>query len=153
MELKNITFNDIEPIWRQHLWPTRTSPIESHSAMTWPFEGDPNQYDISVFDYPATFVGAYHNGELVGVNSGHRTTKRQYRCRGIWVHPDYRNQRIAQQLYQLLEDVAISEGCEMMWCIPRKSSLGMHMRFGFNPVGDYIKTETSDANIYVYKWI
>lgn len=153
MNIQPVTFDVVEPIWREHLWPTRTSAIESHSAMTWPFEGDPDEYDITVFDNPATFVGVYDGSRLVGVNSGHRTSDIHYRCRGIWIHPGFRGRRLAQQLYAELERVALNEGCTMMWCIPRKTSLNMHMHFGFTPVGDFIETETSVANIYVRKYI
>jgi hypothetical protein len=41
------------------------------------------------------------------------------------------------------------EGCEMLWSIPRKLALPAYTKFGFETVGDYIVTETSEANIYV----
>jgi hypothetical protein len=44
---------------------------------------------------------------------------------------------------------AILEKCEMIWSIPRKTALPAYTKFGFETVGDYIVTETSEANIYV----
>lgn len=153
MKIERLTFEQITSVWQNHLWPDRESPIESHSAMTWPFEGNPEQYDMNVFNYPATFWGVYIDNKLVGVNSGHKTTDTQYRSRGIWVDPEYRKQGVAQNLFNMTEHRAILEKCNMIWSIPRKTALPAYTKFGFETVGDYIVTETSDANIYVKKII
>lgn len=149
MQVSRIDFNTIQSIWKNKLWPNRNSAIETHSAMTWPFEGDPESIDMSIFDYTATFWGAYLDNKLVGVNSGHRTTDEQYRSRGIWVDPDYRKRGVAQMLFLMTAHQAKVEGCEMFWSIPRKTALPAYTKFGFETVGDYIVTETSEANIYV----
>ena len=149
MKLIRLSFEQISDIWQNKLWPNRTSAIETHSAMTWPFEGNPEQYDMNVFNYPATFWGVYIDNKLVGVNSGHKTTDTQYRSRGIWVDPEYRKQGIAQNLFLLTKHQAQLEKCEMIWSIPRKTALPAYTKFGFETVGDYIVTETSEANIYV----
>jgi predicted GNAT family acetyltransferase len=153
MKIERLTFEQITSVWQNHLWPDRESPIESHSAMTWPFEGNPEQYDMNVFNYPATFWGVYIDNKLVGVNSGHKTTDTQYRSRGIWVDPEYRKQGVAQNLFNMTEHRAILEKCNMIWSLPRKTALPAYTKFGFETVGDFIKTETSDANIYVKKII
>lgn len=149
MQVSRIDINTIKNIWEKHLWPNRTSAIETHSAMTWPFEGNPEEYDMKIFDYPATFLGAYIDKQLVGVNSGHKTTDLQYRSRGIWVDPQYRKRGISQMLFLMTAHQAKVEGCEMIWSIPRKTALPAYTKFGFETVGDYIVTETSEANIYV----
>ena len=153
MKIIRLSFEQIISVWQNHLWPDRESPIESHSAMTWPFEGNPEQYDMNVFNYPATFWGVYIDNKLVGVNSGHKTTDTQYRSRGIWVDPEYRKQGVAQNLFNMTEHRAILEKCNMIWSLPRKTALPAYERFGFSTVGGFIKTETSDANIYVKKII
>lgn len=149
MKIIRLSFEQITNVWQTHLWPDRESPIESHSAMTWPFEGNPQEYDMNVFNYPATFWGVYINNKLVGVNSGHKTTDTQYRSRGIWVDPEYRKQGIAQNLFNMTKHQAVLEKADMIWSLPRKTALPAYTKFGFQTVGDYIKTETSDANIYV----
>lgn len=149
MKIERLTFKHINDIWSTHLWPDRESAIESHSAMTWPFEGNPEEYDMNVFNYPATFWGVYIDNKLVGVNSGHKTTDTQYRSRGIWVDPEYRKQGIAQNLFNMTKHQAVLEKADMIWSLPRKTALPAYTKFGFQTVGDYIKTETSDANIYV----
>ena len=149
MKLIRLSFDQILDIWQKKLWPNRTSAIETHSAMTWPYEGAPEEYDMNVFKYPATFWGLFIDEKLVGVNSGHKTTEEQYRSRGIWVDPEYRIRGVAQMLFLMTAHQAKVEGCEMLWSIPRKTALPAYTKFGFETVGDYIVTETSEANIYV----
>jgi GNAT superfamily N-acetyltransferase len=149
MKIERLNFKTVESIWSTKLWPNRTSAIETHSAMTWPFEGNPESIDMNIFNYPATFWGVYLDDKLVGVNSGHKTTDEQYRSRGIWVDPEYRKRGVAQMLFLLTAHQAKIEGCELLWSIPRKTALPAYTKFGFETVGDYIITETSDANIYV----
>lgn len=151
--VKRITFEEIEPVWRLHLWPGRVSPIETHSAMTWPFEGDPEEYDMNIFNYTPTFWGKYVDGVLVGVNSGHRTSDSHYRSRGLWVHPEYRKLGIAQALLTMTCYEAMHYGCDMIWSLPRKTALPTYTKNGFITVGGFIETETADANIYVKKFI
>lgn len=149
MKIERLNFKTVESIWSTKLWPNRTSAIETHSAMTWPFEGNPESIDMNIFNYPATFWGVYLDDKLVGINSGHKTTDEQYRSRGIWVDPEYRKRGVAQMLFLLTAHQAKIEGCELLWSIPRKTALPAYTKFGFETVGDYIITETSDANIYV----
>ena len=153
MICKKISFETILPVWQNKLWSGRHSDIEPLSAMTWPFEGDPEPIDMNIFEYTPTFWGVYIDDKLVGVNSGHRTTDWQYRSRGIWVDPDYRGKGIAELLFSMLQNQATLEGCEMIWSIPRKTALKAYTKFGFSTVGDYISTETADANIYAMKRI
>ena len=150
MNAFKITFEDILPLWKTELWPNRESAIEPMSVMTWPYEGDPDEYDMSIMEkFQPTFVGVEIDGKLVGVNSGHRTSDRHYRSRGIWVSPAYRELGIAQTLFNLTELQAITEGCEMLWSIPRETALSSYTRFGFETVGGFIETETSVSNVYV----
>ena len=149
MIIIRLSFKDTLNLWQQHLWPNRESSIESHSAMTWPYEGDPDEYNMNIFNFPASFFGVSIDNKIIGVNSGHRTTHEHYRSRGLWVNPEHRRKGISQILFSAIRDQALSEGCRMIWSIPRKTALPAYTKFGFQTVGDYIVTETSDANIYV----
>ena len=153
MLTKKITFEQVLPVWREKLWTGRASAIEPMSAMTWPFEGDPQPINMSIFEFEPVFWGVYIDDQLVGVNSGHRTSDTQYRSRGIWVDPAHRGKGIAQQLFMMTEHQAQIENCEMIWSIPIKTALSAYTNFGFQTVGGFIETETSDANIYVKKII
>lgn len=149
MKIQNISFTQAHSVWHTHLWPDRHSAIETHSAMTWPFEGDPDAIDMSIFDYEPTFWGIFVNDDLVGVNSGHRTAQSQYRSRGLWVNPVHRGKGLAQLLFTFTHWQARQEGCELIWSIPRQSALSSYTSFGFETVGDFFGTETSESNIYV----
>jgi GNAT superfamily N-acetyltransferase len=146
-----IPFEVIEQVWCEKLWLGRTSAIESHSAMTWPYDANPHEYDMAIFNYPATFFAAYNGSKIIGVNSGHKTKDTLYRSRGLWVDPSYRKQGIAQLLFGSTETQAKLEGCSAVWSIPRKTALPAYQRFGFETAGGFFGTETSDANIYVIK--
>lgn len=153
MKIERLTFEQIFDVWNDKLWPDRQSPIETHSAMTWPFEGNPQPIDMNIFTYTPTFWGMFIDNKLIGVNSGHKTSDTQYRSRGIWVDPEYRGNGLAQYLFTITEHRAILEKCNMIWSIPRKTALSSYTNYGFDTVGDFIKTETSEANIYVKKII
>ena len=153
MKTTKISFDDILPIWQDELWPTRESAIETHSAMTWPFSWPDEEIDMSIFEYTPVFWGVFMDNMLVGVNSGHRSSEVEYRSRGIWVDPAFRKTGVSQLLFEMTEDQATAEGCEMIWSIPRKTALKAYTKFGFQTVGDYFGTETADANIYVIKRI
>ena len=151
LEKTLIDFDTIYQVWSTELWPDRISLIETHSAMTWPFGNPTNAYDMNIFKYKATFFGVYLDGILIGVNSGHKTSNTLYRSRGLWVDPKHRKNGIAQILFEMTETQARKEICDVIWSIPRKTALPAYQRFGFNTVGGFFGTETSDANIYVFK--
>lgn len=143
-----IKWNDIYPIWQNYLWKNRPSPIETHSAITWP---PTDTYDISIFDYEPTFWGVYHRSILIGVNSGHKTSASHYRSRGLWIDCTFRGQRLSTVLLNAAIRQAEEEGCELIWSIPRLSALRAYESVGFEAYGDTIKTQTCDENTYAFK--
>jgi len=151
MNATKISFDQILPVWQNELWPDRQSAIETHSAMTWPYSWPEKEIDMEIFNYDATFFGVFSKQKLIGVNSGHKSSEVEYRSRGIWVDPAFRKTGVAQTLFDMTADQALTEGCEMIWSIPRKTALKAYTKFGFMTVGDFFNTETSDANIYVLK--
>ena len=148
-----ISWRTILNIWETKLWKNRDSAIETHSAMTWPYSGPIPTHSMRVFDYIPYFIGVYDGDKLIGVNSGHRTDDKTFRSRGLWVDPAYRKQGIAQLLFETTEQLALIEGCTLIWSVPRKTALSAYERFGFKTQGDFFGTETSEANIYAYKVI
>lgn len=152
METINISFETICHIWQKHLWQNRVSPIETHSAMTWPYDGNPLEFDMDIFKYDPSFFGVFHNGRIIGVNSGHRTKDNIYRSRGIWVDPESRKKGISQLLFDATEKQAIKEGCNMIWSIPRESALPAYTKFGFETIGNFFDEGMEfGPNIYVKK--
>lgn len=147
-EIQTIDFDLISKIWKKNLWPDRTSPIKTHSSMTFK-----KSYDLSIYSYPATYWGIMYDGDLVGVNSGHRSQKTHYRSRGLYVFPKYRKQGIGVLLLQAAIDQAIYENCKFIWSIPRKSALSVYLSVGYQVEGSFFETETSASNIYVRKFL
>jgi len=148
-KVETILFSDILPIWKDQLWPNRKSPIETHSAMTWPTTSQAS-YDMQAFDYPPHFFGVYSDQKIIGVNSGHLTSPTEFRSRGLWVDPEFRGQGIAQQLLEATRQSAAESGAKMVWSIPRINSLQAYK--GFVTVGDIID-EGVEFGPNIYCWL
>lgn len=127
-----ITFEDILPIWRDKLWPSRKSAIEPVSVIQ-----HDGSYDMSIQQNVPTFFGVYVDDVLVGVNSGVKTTSTHYRSRGLYVDPAYRGHKIAKRLLQMVDDQAISEGCSIVWTMPRKEAYPTYLSMGYVATTDF----------------
>ena len=146
MIAKYTTFDEILPIWRDHLWKGRKTDIKPTNGLK--FLGG---FDKEIEKNTPTFVGAYINNKLVGVNSGHATNDSEYRSRGIYVLPEYRGQGVAQELLQSIEDQAVVEKKVTLWSMPRASALKTYEKFGFEVVSDYFDDMEFGPNCYVVK--
>lgn len=144
--IKEITWNEILDIWSKHLWPNRVSPIQPNSAMCY-LEG----HDMFNKQTTPIFFAYKTDGKIVGVNSGHATNNNTYRSRGLWVHPDFRNQGIGKELLLATINRAVNEKAEMIWSLPRQTSWNTYKSAGFELSSDWIKTETSDSNAYCFR--
>ena len=143
MMIKQITFVEIYQIWSVHLWPHRSSPIESNSAMV--FLGG---FDLTNMTTKPTFFGYFIDDVLVGVNSGHKCVDNSYRSRGVFVFPEFRKRQIGQRLLEATIEQGQIEGCNFVWSYPRKSSWNTYKAAGFILAGVWEKSETSEANAY-----
>jgi GNAT superfamily N-acetyltransferase len=153
MQIQQITFEEILPIWTTKLWPNRVSKIETHSAMTWPYTHYSEPYCMKVFSYTAYFYGIYDDddGILIGVNSGHLTSKTEFRSRGLWVDPFYRGQKLAQKLLLAAIEQAKHSNATMIWSIPRLTALPAYEKVGFKTVGDQVDEGVEfGPNIYCF---
>jgi GNAT superfamily N-acetyltransferase len=117
IELKEITFEEILPVWREKLWPGRKSAIEPISVIQ-----HDGTYDMTIQQNTPTFFGCYAGDVLVGVNSGIKTTEVHYRSRGLYVDPAYRGNGIAKTLLKAVDYQATKEGCCIVWTMPRKDA-------------------------------
>ena len=142
--IKQITWEEILPIWRNKLWENRISPIETNSAMIYL-----GGYDMNNMSTTPTFFGYILDDKIVGVYSGHLCSDGSYRSRGIWVDPDYRNKGIGKALISESIDQARKEGCSTTWAYPRKSTWPIFKSLGFELASEWSSSETSDANAYV----
>ena len=142
--IKTITWEEILPIWKTQLWPGRTSPIETNSAMC--YLNGHNMFNMSSLP---TFFGHVVDGKIVGVNSGHPCVD-NYRSRGLWVHPDYRHQGIGRSLLKATIEQGFLEGFNLTWSYPRKTSWSTYRSAGFELSSNWQGSETSEANAYCY---
>lgn len=144
-----IDFETILPIWQNKLWPNRKSPIRPMSSMT--YKGG---YDTDIYiKYQPTFFAVYNIvGEIIGVNSGHKTSDNLYRSRGIWVDPRYRRKGVSGVLFCELHGQAMKEGCKAIWSIPRKQALSAYEKYGFRCTSSFFNEGMEfGPNCYVYK--
>ena len=144
-EISRLAFEQVAQVWREHLWPGRID-IEPYSAIK--YGTHPYQYNVDYKHEPATFLGAFIGGQLVGVNSGHGTGQ-SYRSRGLFVLPAYRGQGIAQLLLRATVAQALAEDRCFAWSMPRRAALATYLAAGFRQDSDWFGTETNDANCYV----
>jgi GNAT superfamily N-acetyltransferase len=146
-----VDFRTIFPIWKEKLWPERLSDIKMMSSMMYL-----GGYDTSIYNkYSPTFFTVYNNnGDIIGVNSGHKTTNNLYRSRGLWVDPLYRLQGISGILFCELYGQAMKESCKAIWSIPRKTALPAYKKYGFIQTSDFFNDAVEfGPNCYVYKEI
>ena len=106
--------------------------------MTWPLSRPNQPYSMTIFKYPAYFFGIYDQENLIAVNSGHLTSEHEFRSRGLWVDPQYRRQKLAQQILLATVQQAKEVGAHMIWSIPRVSALPAYERVGFKTVGNVV---------------
>lgn len=138
--IEEISWPEIEKIWKKKLWPNRITPIEPTSAMC--FLGD---YDMNNMIVTPTFFGYFVKGKLVGVNSGHQCPKsNSYRSRGLWVDPKHRGKGIGKILLNVTIAEGFNSGHNMIWSYPRKSSWSTYKSVGFKLESKWKKSETSE---------
>lgn len=124
--LKLISFQTILPIWKNNLWPERTSRITDTSAMT--YSGG---YDIKNMDYEPVFLAFYMGDKIAGVNSGHTCADNSFRSRGLYVFPEYRRQGIGTELLLGIIDKAQNNKCSFVWSYPKLKSWNTYKKAGF----------------------
>jgi GNAT superfamily N-acetyltransferase len=127
--IKSIKYDDILPSWRK-LWRSRQD-LESHSAMLMMGGHDPEIKNT--FKWSAYAV--YDWDKCVAVNAGHKSSKRDYRTRGLWVDETHRGRGIAKMMFEKLEHQAKSECCRWLWSYPRLAALPAYINSGYVPFG------------------
>lgn len=156
--IKEITFEEILPFWKDKLWPNRCSAIEPVSAIQ--YDG---KIDMSIMERKPTFFGYFIGDKLVGVNSGFKTKDEVisftdaehalYRSRGIFVDPLYRGHGIAERLLQAVEDQAKKEGCFILWTMPRQSAFHVYEKFGFERTSEWSDAHEFGPNCFAVKFL
>lgn len=134
--IKKIDFETILPIWVNHLWNERKSPIESNSAMCFL-----NGYDLENMRSQPSFFAYYINENIVGVNSGHRCRDNSYRSRGLYVFNEYRGKGIAVELLLATIEEGKKENTSYVWSFPRLESWRAYEKAGFTLSSEWLDSE------------
>lgn len=135
-------FETILPIWKNQLWPTRTSKIETHSAML--LSGE---YELKNYRYPPSFFILMVDGVVVGCNSGHKCCDGTYRSRGLYVFPEHRKKGYGKDLLVATIRQGLSEDATHIWSYPRLESWPTYESARFKLISDW-KTDETGMNAY-----
>lgn len=125
MNIQQISYDECIVLW-QLLWADRVSPIEPTSAMMLPNNDCHRLYSNEVGT--PTFLGAFENGVLVGVNSLHPVSD-TIRSRGLYVVGEYRGLKIGQKLLE--KTIEMGDG-KLVWSFPKQEALNTYLRSGFS---------------------
>jgi GNAT superfamily N-acetyltransferase len=146
--LSKISFQEIFPIWKEHLWNIENKKIEPNSAMK--FLGG---YTLANMTTQNVFLAYKKDDKIMGVNSGHQCDDGSFRSRGLFVFHEYRKLGIGRLLLQETVNEAIKFNATFVWSYPRKSSWNAYKSVGFELASDWEECETSEANAYCKKII
>lgn len=139
-------FETVYDLWRNHLWPDRTTNIEAHSAMLMS-----GQYELKNFRYPPTFFVLYIEGKLVGCNSGHKCCDGSYRSRGLYVLPEYRKNGYGKEFLLATIEQGRKENATFVWSYPRYESWPTYESAGFELASEWKKDETGTNAFCIYR--
>lgn len=144
-QLREITKEQIKEAWDK-LWPGNEHYYISD--MTFPDLGN----DKEIFTkYKGTYWGLYDGDKLIASNSGHKTSDNYYRGRGVWVDNAYRRQKLSQIMWQAVADQGRREGCEFLWCLPRRPTFSHAEEFGFIRMTEWMTFKHGENAYAVYR--
>jgi GNAT superfamily N-acetyltransferase len=146
----SVDFETVLPIWQTEIWPGRVTPIKPMAPMTYL-----GGYDMDIPNlYQPTFFAIFDDtARVIGTTSGYQTSADHYRCRTMYVNPEFRRRGLALALVQAVEQGAIQAGCDLVWGLPRVSPMvAMFEKCGWMQVSDPI-TEGMEfgPNVYMMK--
>jgi GNAT superfamily N-acetyltransferase len=142
--IKQIAFEEIKSIWKEHLWPAREEilPMSNMRYKDIPYTSISKRYTPSFFAYIV-------DDEIAGVNSGHCSSRFHYRSRGLYVFPEYRKQGIGTKLLEHVCNLGRDAGMVYCWSLPRRSALKTYINAGFEQTSGFSPTDTNEENCHV----
>jgi len=124
MELQNLTWEQVKPIWDTKLWPGRDSePVTSMKYL--------GGYDMALKDANPHFIGVVVGEHIIAVNSYVPTGANEWRSRGLWVDSNFRKQGHAKTLLKFMLTHVRDIGGTMIWTMPRMDALAAYESVGF----------------------
>lgn len=138
LELGRIEFDDISEVW-DNLWPGQEHKAFSSMKMM-------GGTDYTIQDwYKWRGWKITQGNSIVGVMAGHKSGKREYRTRGLWVKETHRGKGIANKLFSIAEKQAKAECCRYLWSYPRLQALGAYQKAGYESFGKPDRGEWDDC--------
>jgi GNAT superfamily N-acetyltransferase len=133
--LRSAEFQEVLPIWQDHLWPGRKSPIRAVSPIDHSL-----RFQSEINSAKPTFwkICGKHD-EITGVISGYKTATGHYRSRGLFVKREFRGMGFSNQLLSAVIEQGKTEGCNFVWSLPRQSAWHAYERFGFVRTSDWLQ--------------
>lgn len=147
MIIKSISFNTIQPIWANNLWPGRTSAIEPYSAMMFMNA----TYDSGFSTRPCKFLAGLVDDKIVAVNSIHLSETYMARSRGLWVDPMFRGNKYGVQILNESARLAEGLGASAIWSFSRQLSIRTYQAAGYIKTSPWMDHGEFGPNCYVIK--
>jgi len=147
-EFKELTWEQVKPVWDTYLWPGRDSePVTSMMYL--------GGYNLHFKSEEPYFIGFVEGTEVVAVNSYVKTDVPkpdgyEWRSRGLWVHPKYRGCGHASSLLRYMIKHVWEMGGSMIWTMPRRGALEVYESVGFEKVTEWKKQDWG-VNCYARK--
>ncbi len=126
MKIQNLTISDYEAIiqlWKRAGLSFRPKGRDSKRLM-----------EQQMTAFPEFFIGAFHQGKLVGVVIGSYDVRMKGWINRLAVDPKYRRQGIAQQLIKAVEKVLEKHGAKVFAAlieVPNEESTGLFQKLGY----------------------
>ncbi len=135
-EIENSKF-DIEQIRPELTWRLRQRVMYPQSKL----------YEMEMEeDNDGIHFGAFEDNALVGVVSLFQQGK-DFQFRKFAVDTGMQNKGIGNALLKYMEDFALNEGAERIWCNARVSAIGFYMKFGFFKTGKIFSKNGLDYEV------
>jgi len=136
--IKKITYDEILSVWKEHMPNMSLTPTSAMNCMRelkFDIETEIHEqidtYDLKNEEFTPTFWGAFHNDNLVGVNSGHMCLHKLYRSRGLFVFPEHRKKRLGQKLLLKTISQGYHEKAVGVWSYPSLDAWITYHHAGF----------------------
>tara|TARA_B100000749_G_scaffold280887_2_gene279958 strand:+ start:17498 stop:18034 length:537 start_codon:yes stop_codon:yes gene_type:complete len=138
VRISSTNFDEVYPIWANHLWKGRKSGIEPTNPIR--FGGG---YDKKLLLADPFFFKAVddRSQRIVGVISGFATHDNGFRLRGVYVDPYYRGLGIANKLTARIIKLGEVMGRDFVWTLARQETMGFYQRLGFEQTSNWINHE------------
>lgn len=126
IQIKEIDFETVLPIWKERLWPDRKFKIEKTSAIA-----QDGTIDIQVQNYSVYFFSAVLNDQIVGVISVQQTGQAEYRSRGLWVDENHRSKKIGRALMYFALHFCKEKKALCLWTLARHTAVSFYEKNQF----------------------